>query len=219
MTDSKIRLVIVDDEPLVRTALTMILQGDPAFEIVGQGADGQAGVDAVRALRPDVVLMDLHMPGRDGVWACGQIKRQFPQVSVLVLTAFDTDQMLSGALGAGAAGFLLKDSSAEQIIAAVHNVAGGQRSFSPAIVEQMVANQVAMGAGNMAPPQLTAREYEVAILVAEGLVNNEIADELGISLATVKTHVAHLLDKFGVRNRIQLAVEVHSAFPDLRGRG
>ena len=199
MTD-RIRVVIADDQPLVRSALRLILEGDPDVTVLGEAADGQGALDAARRLRPDIVLLDLHMPGRDGVWASERISELAPGVRVLVLTAFDTDRLVSAALRAGAVGFLLKDSSSEQILEAVHDAADGERPFSAAVLDQLVAAT--------AMDTLTTREREVAVLVAEGLVNGEIADRLGIGSATVKTHVSALLEKFQVRNRVQLAVAV-----------
>jgi len=198
MTD-RIRVVIADDQALVRSALRLILEGDPDLTVLGEAADGQGALDAARRLRPDIILLDLHMPGRDGVWASEQISELVPEVKILVLTAFDTDRLVSSALRAGAVGFLLKDSSPEQILGAVHAAANGERPFSSA----------AMNApSGQVPGTLTAREREVAVLVAQGLASSEIADRLGIGAATVKTHVSTLLEKFKVRNRVQLAVAV-----------
>ncbi|MCR2053161.1 response regulator transcription factor [Actinomyces bowdenii] len=207
MTD-RVRVVIADDQALVPSALRLILEGDADLSVLGEAADGQGALDAARRLRPDVLLLDLHMPGRDGVWACQRIRELAPEVRVLVLTAFDTDRLVSSALRAGAVGFLLKDSSPEQILQAVRSAAHGQRPFSPAVLEQLVTTTAMTAPSRQAPTTLTGREREVAILVAQGLVNSEIAEQLGISPATVKTHVSALLEKFGVRNRVQLAVVV-----------
>ncbi|WP_223912661.1 response regulator [Actinomyces capricornis] len=207
MTD-RVRVVIADDQALVRSALRLILEGDADLSVLGEAADGQGALDAARRLRPDVLLLDLHMPGRDGVWACQRIRELAPEVRVLVLTAFDTDRLVSSALRAGAVGFLLKDSSPEQILQAVRSAAHGQRPFSPAVLEQLVTTTAMTAPSRQAPTTLTGREREVAILVAQGLVNSEIAEQLGIGPATVKTHVSALLEKFGVRNRVQLAVVV-----------
>ncbi|MDO5068206.1 MAG: response regulator transcription factor [Propionibacteriaceae bacterium] len=204
---ARVKVVIADDEALVRSALRLILEGDPEVVILGEAADGQGAFDAARRLRPDVMLLDLHMPGRDGVWACERITAELPGVRVLVLTAFDTDRLVARALRAGAAGFLLKDSAFEAILQAVHGVAEGERRFSETVLEQLVTT-TATTAPAAEPPGLTARERQVAVLVAEGLVNTEIAERLGIGAATVKTHVSALLEKFRVRNRVQLAVAV-----------
>lgn len=204
----RIRVVIADDHALVRSALRLILEGDPDLAVLGEAADGQGALDAARRLRPDVILLDLHMPGRDGVWAAQRISELVPEVRVLVLTAFDTDRLVSSALRAGAVGFLLKDGSPEQLLEAVHSAASGERPFSAAVLEQLVAATAMKAPSCQAPSSLTEREREVAVLVAQGLVNSEIADHLGIGPATVKTHVSALLEKFGVRNRVQLAVVV-----------
>ena len=207
MTD-RVRVVIADDQAFVRSALRLILEGDPDLTVLGEAADGQGALDAARRLRPDIILLDLHMPGRDGVWASEQISELVPEVKILVLTAFDTDRLVSSALRAGAVGFLLKDSSPEQILGAVHTAANGERPFSSTVLEQLVAATAMNAPSGQAPGTLTAREREVAVLVAQGLANSEIADRLGIGAATVKTHVSTLLEKFKVRHRVQLAVAV-----------
>ena len=207
MTD-RVRVVIADDQALVRSALRLILEGDPDLTVLGEAADGQGALDAARRLRPDIILLDLHMPGRDGVWASEQISELVPEVKILVLTAFDTDRLVSSALRAGAVGFLLKDSSPEQILGAVHAAANGERPFSSAVLDQLVAATAMNAPSGQVPGTLTAREREVAVLVAQGLASSEIADRLGIGAATVKTHVSTLLEKFKVRNRVQLAVAV-----------
>ena len=204
-----VRVVLVDDDALVRAALRLILEGHPDITVLGEGADGRSGLDAVRSLRPDVVLMDLHMPVRDGVWATAELSAALPQVKVLVLTAFDTDDMVAAALRAGAAGFLLKDSAPERILSAVLGAAGGERPFSDAVLDRLVETAVERAPRRRpAPETLTARERQVAVLVARGLANNEIAVELAIGTSTVKTHVSALLEKFEVSNRVQLAVAV-----------
>ena len=206
MTD-RIRIVIADDQALVRSALRLILEGDPDLTVLGEAADGQGALDAARRLRPDIMLLDLHMPRHDGVWASERISELAPDVKVLVLTAFDTDRLVASALRAGAVGFLT-DSSPEQILEAVRTAADGERPFSAAVLEQLVTTTAMKAPSRRAPGTLTAREREVAVLVAQGLVNVEIADRLGIGAATVKTHVSALLEKFQVRNRVQLAVAV-----------
>lgn len=207
MTD-RVRVVIADDQAFVRSALRLILEGDPDLTVLGEAADGQGALDAARRLRPDIMLLDLHMPGRDGVWASEQISELVPEVKILVLTAFDTDHLVSSALRAGAVGFLLKDSSPEQILGAVRTAANGERPFSLTVLEQLVDATAMRAPSRQAPGTLTEREREVAVLVAQGLANSEIADRLGIGAATVKTHVSTLLEKFQVKNRVQLAVAV-----------
>ena len=203
----RVRVVIVDDDALVRAALRLVLEGDSGVTVLGEGADGRSGYDAARSLRPDVVLMDLHMPGTDGVWATAQIAADCPDTKVLVLTAFDTDAMVAAALHAGATGFLLKDSAPEVIFRAVHAAADGQRAFSGSVLDRLVEAAVEATPQRRAFPEtVTDRERQVALLVAQGLGNGEIAEELVVGASTVKTHVSALLDKFGVTNRVQLAV-------------
>ena len=205
----RVRVVIVDDDALVRAALRLVLEGDSGVTVLGEGADGRSGYDAARSLRPDVVLMDLHMPGTDGVWATAQITADCPDTKVLVLTAFDTDAMVAAALRAGATGFLLKDSAPEIIFRAVHAAADGQRAFSGSGLDRLVEAAVEATPQRRAFPEtVTDRERQVALLVAQGLGNGEIAEELVVGASTVKTHVSALLDKFGVTNRVQLAVAV-----------
>ena len=205
----RVRVVIVDDDALVRAALRLILESDSGVTVLGEGSDGRSGYDAARSLRPDVVLMDLHMPGTDGVWATAQIAADCPDTKVLVLTAFDTDAMVSAALHAGATGFLLKDSAPEVIFRAVHAAAEGQRAFSGSVLDRLVEVAVEATPQRRAFPEtVTDRERQVALLVAQCLGNGEIAEELVVGASTVKTHVSALLDKFGVTNRVQLAVAV-----------
>ena len=205
----RVRVVIVDDDALVRAALRLILESDSGVTVLGEGSDGRSGYDAARSLRPDVVLMDLHMPGTDGVWATAQIAADCPDTKVVVLTAFDTDAMVAAALRAGATGFLLKDSAPEIIFRAVHAAADGQRAFSGSVLDQLVEAAVEATPQRRAFPEtVTDRERQVALLVAQGLGNGEIAEELVVGASTVKTHVSALLDKFGVSNRVQLAVAV-----------
>lgn len=204
----RVRVVIVDDDALVRAALRLILESDSGVTVLGEGADGRSGYDAARSLRPDVVLMDLHMPGTDGVWATAQITADCPDTKVLVLTAFDTDAMVA-ALRAGATGFLLKDSAPEIIFSSVRAAADGQRAFSGSVLDRLVETAVEATPQRRAfPDTVTYRERQVALLVAQGLGNGEIAAELAVGASTVKTHVSALLDKFGVTNRVQLAVAV-----------
>ena len=205
----RVRVVIVDDDALVRAALRLILESDSGVTVLGEGSDGRSGYDAARSLRPDVVLMDLHMPGTDGVWATAQIAADCPDTKVLELTAFDTDAMVAAALRAGATGFLLKDSAPEIIFRAVHAAADGQRAFSGSVLDRLVEAAVEATPQRRAFPEtVTDRERQVALLVAQGLGNGEIAEELVVGASTVKTHVSALLDKFGVTNRVQLAVAV-----------
>ena len=205
----RVRVVIVDDDALVRAALRLVLEGDSGVTVLGEGADGRSGYDAARSLRPDVVLRPLHRPATAGFGPTAQIAPDCPDTKVLVLTAFDTDAMVAAALRAGATGFLLKDSAPEIIFRAVHAAADGQRAVSGSVLDRLVEAAVEATPQRRAFPEtVTDRERQVALLVAQGLGNGEIAEELVVGASTVKTHVSALLDKFGVTNRVQLAVAV-----------
>lgn len=221
MTDSpnadvpSIRVVIVDDDPLVRSGLSLILGADPSLSVLADAPDGKVGVDAAVRLGADVVLMDLHMPKWDGVWATKELARRAPGVRVLILTAFDSDAILASALASGAAGFLLKTEAPDAIIRSIHEVAAGARAFSAPVLERMVTATVE-GTDEDArpssfPEDVTDRERDVAELVAQGLTNAQIADRLMVGAATVKTHVSALLMKFAVANRVQLAIAITRA--------
>jgi DNA-binding NarL/FixJ family response regulator len=219
-----IRVLIADDEGLVRTGLRMILEVRPDLEVVGEAADGLVAVEQARRLRPDVILMDVRMPRLDGVAATRQLTRARdgrpePDGSagtghaaaprVLMLTTFDLDEYVYEALRAGASGFLLKDVPPEELAAGIRVVARGDALLAPAITRRLI-HEFARAAPAGAPPpgfsELTAREVEVFKLVARGLSNAEIAGELIVSETTVKTHVARLLMKLGIRDRVQAVV-------------
>ncbi len=220
MTDS-ISVVVVDDDALVRAGLGLILGGAPEVRVVGDAGDGDDGVDLVRRLRPDVVLMDIRMPRVDGIEATRQIVAQGDGASrVIVLTTFDTDDMVLRALRAGAAGFLLKDTPPDRLVAAVRAAADGEPTLSPSVMNQLIAQFSTApedGSGDarlMARRRLatlTDREREVAAVLAEGLSNAEIGARLYMSVPTVKTHVSRILDKLGAANRVQAAIAVHDA--------
>ncbi len=204
-----VSVLIVDDDALVRAAVRRILDNEPRICVVGEAVDGRSAVDAVRRLRPQVVLMDLHMPHTNGVWATSRIVSAYPQVRVLVLTAFDTDDLVSAALKAGATSFLLKDSHPEAFLKAVLMAARGERAFAVSVLNRLVHATITTAPVTPTfPPAVTGRERDVASLVARGLANTEIAEELNLAVSTVKTHVSALLEKFGVNNRVQLAVAV-----------
>lgn len=219
MSAPPIRVVLVDDDPMVRTALRMFLGGDSGIEVLGEAADGQAGVDLVREQRPDVVLVDIRMPVRDGLSATEEIVGLPAAPKVIVLTTFDADEFVLRALRSGAAGFLLKDTPPDRLVEAVRSVAAGQPMLSPWVTAQLIA-AVATPA---APPDpsharaqrllkgLTDRECEVAGAVARGLSNADIAAELYMAVPTVKTYVGRLFDKLQVENRVQIAILVHDA--------
>jgi DNA-binding NarL/FixJ family response regulator len=215
---SAVRVVIVDDDALVRAGLAMILGGDDGIQVVGQAGDGEEGVALALRLRPDVVLMDIRMPVLDGLGATVRLLAQPRPPKVIVLTTFDADDYVVRALRGGASGFLLKDTPPAQIVAAVHNVAAGEHMLSPKVTAQLIARL-----GDTAPVDdrasqaqallatLSEREREVAVAVGQGLANAQIAAELYMSVATVKAHVSRILDKLGVENRVQVAICVHDA--------
>lgn len=193
-----ITVALVDDEPLIRQGIAMILEGEPDIEVVGEADDGAAGVDLVRRVRPDVVVMDVRMPRIDGIRATELVLRADQPPAVLVLTTFGHDDYVQAALRAGAAGFLLKRSTADQVVNAVRTVADGQSLVFPQQIRQVLtAGTVAEWTG----PRPSEREFEVLALVADGLTNAEIAAELVIGVETVRTHVAHLIGKLGARDR------------------
>jgi DNA-binding NarL/FixJ family response regulator len=211
-----IRVLIADDQELVRTGLRMVLKPEAEIELVGEAADGRAAVAQVLRLRPDVALMDVRMPGLNGLEATREIVRALRSPPrVLVLTTFDLDEYVYEALRAGASGFLLKDAPADQLVAAIRVVAEGGALIAPSVTRRLIeefARRPAAGAQD-APwlDELTAREVEVLRLLARGRSNHEIAAELTVADATVKTHVAHVLRKLGARDRTQAVVLAYEA--------
>jgi DNA-binding NarL/FixJ family response regulator len=208
-----VRVVIADDQALVRAGFRMILDAEDDLEIVGEAADGAEAVERVLALRPDVVLMDIRMPRLDGIEATRRIAggNGEPRVRVLMLTTFDLNEYVFEALRAGASGFLLKDVPPEQLAAGIRVVARGEALLSPSITRRVIeeftrARRVQPAATPAALEQLTARELEVFRCIARGLSNAEIAAELVVSETTVKTHVARLLMKLDLRDRVQAVV-------------
>lgn len=201
------RVLIADDQRLVRAGLRMLCESTDGVQVVGEAADGAQAVRLAAELTPDVILMDLRMPGVDGGTAIGQVLSGRPEAKILVLTTFDDDDHVYPALAAGAAGFLVKDTEPAELIAAVHRVAAGDFVLSPHLLQRLVSRAVdaRVSDGPTAAP-LTAREEDVLPLVVEGLSNQEIADRLHLGVTTVKTHVANLMDKLGAQNRVQLAV-------------
>ena len=211
-----VSVLLVDDDALVRSALRLILGGDPAITVVGEACDGQEGVALVESLRPDVVLMDIRMPRLDGLAATERALALQPDLVVVVLTTFDTDDMVLSALRLGARGFLLKDTPPADLVAAVRAAAAGQPMLSPSVTGQLIAAVAATGPRQDAEARarlatLTEREHEVALAVARGQSNAEIAASLFMSVATVKSHVGRLFGKLGVENRVQVAICVHEA--------
>jgi DNA-binding NarL/FixJ family response regulator len=193
---NKIRLVIVDDHPVVRDGLRGMLESQPDFEVVGEAADGEAAVQITNSLSPEVVLMDLRMPVMDGVTALREIKGSNPQIQVLVLTTYDSDADILPAIEAGASGYLLKDSSREELYTAIRAAARGETVLAPKVAARLVGRMRAP-----AEERLSSRELEVLQLVAEGDSNSEIAIRLHISQATVKSHLIHIFGKLGVSDR------------------
>jgi DNA-binding NarL/FixJ family response regulator len=216
--DGPVRVVIVDDDALVRAGLAMILGGDDGIEVIGQAGDGQEGVALAQRVNAQVVLMDIRMPVLDGLAATKRLMAQPGPPKVIVLTTFDGDDYVVRALRDGASGFLLKDTPPAEIVAAVHKVAAGEHMLSPRVTAQLIAR---LGEGGPVDHRaseakrllatLSEREREVAVAVGQGMANAQIAADLYMSVATVKAHVSRILDKLGVDNRVQVAICVHDA--------
>ena len=207
--DSPVSVIVADDQSAVREGLVLLLETLPGIAVAGQAADGNAAVDLVAAMRPQVALMDLNMPGCDGVEATRRITAGYPGTRVVVLTTFADDESIITALQAGALGYLTKDAGAAEIQQALHRVAGGQAALDP-VVQRHLVEAIADGtpyspAPATLPDGLTPREAEVLTLIAAGLSNAEIAERLVVSEATVKSHVNHMLAKIGARDRAQAA--------------
>jgi DNA-binding NarL/FixJ family response regulator len=207
-----IRVLIVDDHDLLRAGLSTVLSLDPDIEVVGEAGDGTAAVRMVRDLQPDVVLMDVQMPGGDGITATARISRECAGTRVLVLTTFDLDDYVLGALRAGASGFLLKTTPPRELTAAVRACAAGETTLGPTVIARLVDSYIARPAADLsALGSLTARETDVLKAMARGLSNAEIGAELYLAETTVKTHVARILHKLGVRDRVQAVVIAHDS--------
>jgi DNA-binding NarL/FixJ family response regulator len=209
----KIRILLVDDQELLRLGFRMILDADRGMEVVGEASNGAEAVELAAKYLPDVILMDIRMPGMDGISATKQIVADNPAVRVLVLTTFDLDEHAFGALRAGASGFLLKDVRPEELKAAIRTVASGDAVVSPRITRRLIDEYTHLELLSVDDKlaeevlsALTDRESEVLIALAEGLSNAEIAERLFVSEATVKTHVGKILGKFGLRDRLQAVV-------------
>ncbi|MFG2002063.1 response regulator [Spirillospora sp. NPDC048911] len=204
-----IRVLVVDDQHVVRAGFTAIIEGEPDLEVVGQAGDGAEALRAVRELRPDVVLMDIRMPGMDGLTATRELMGTTTRI--LVLTTFHRDEYVFGALRAGASGFLLKDCDPQELVDAIRTVAEGAAMLAPAVTRRLID---AFVSGTVSPPSpaddrlelLTQRERDVLVQVAQGLSNTEVGAELGIGTATVKTHVNAILTKLDLRDRVQATI-------------
>ncbi len=211
------RVLIVDDDPLVRSALALMLGGQADLEVVGEAGDGREGIDLARTLEPDVVLMDIRMPRLSGLDATRELHARPEPPRVIVLTTFDADEHVFGALAAGADGFLLKDTPPAEIVAAIRKVSAGEPMLSPSVTRTVLHRFRTEDGNNRASAAetrlacLTGREREVALAVGRGLSNAEIASELYLSVPTVKAHVSRLFDKLHVTNRVQIAILVHDA--------
>jgi DNA-binding NarL/FixJ family response regulator len=210
-----IRVLLADDQPLIRAGIAMLLDAETDIDIVGESGDGGRAVELARTLQPDVVLMDVRMPGVDGIEATRRIVARDPAARVLILTTFDLDEYAFSALRAGASGFVLKDVPVDELARAVRSVANGDAVVSPRITRRLLdafANHLSdspadpTGRAQAVLDQLTPREREVLRAVADGLSNSEIADRLVVSDATVKTHVGSVLAKLNLRNRVQAVI-------------
>jgi len=208
---NRIRLAVVDDQTLIREGLVSLLSMLPDLEVVGSAANGGEALDLVAAKRPDVVLMDVRMPGMNGVTATGEIRRRFPGTRVIVLTTFDDDEYVFKALEAGAAGYLLKNADPDALARSIRTVHAGDSILDPAITRQVVYKAVRDGGSEPFPAErLTPKERRVLGLMADGLTNAEIAIRLRAAKGTVKNHVSHILAKLGARDRthaVRLAME------------
>ncbi len=199
------RILIVDDHTLVRDGLTTILSRQPDFEIVGEASDGLEAVEVARSLHPDVILMDLRMPNMSGVEAMRIIGDESPDIKIIVLTTFDTDEYIFDAVQAGAKGYLLKDTSREELFAAVRAVCRGESQIEPGVAARLITRLQELSRPD--PDSLSDREIEVLELVARGSPNKQIAEELLISESTVKTHIANIFSKMNVRHRTQAVTQ------------
>ncbi|MDQ0744203.1 DNA-binding NarL/FixJ family response regulator [Clavibacter sp. B3I6] len=214
--DGPVRIVIVDDDALMRAGLRMLLGGDAGLVVVGEAADGLEAAAVIDRSDPDLVLMDIRMPRCDGITATAREVARRPDLAVIVLTTFDADELVLGALRAGARGFLLKDTPPAELVDAVRLAAAGRSILSPSVLDTVIGVAAERDRGDRTAERarfatLTEREQEVALAIARGRSNARIASDMYVSVATVKTHVGHVLEKLGVEGRVQVAVLVHEA--------
>jgi DNA-binding NarL/FixJ family response regulator len=220
-----IRLLIADDQELVRIGFRLLLEAQDDLEVVGEAADGEEAVALARELRPDVILMDIRMPRVDGIEAIGRLQQEAldPPPRVLVLTTFDLDEYVFGALRAGAAGFLLKDAPKDALVQAIRVIHAGDALLSPSVTRRLVEDYARRGEPTQSPEailrDLTPREHEVLVLVARGMSNAEIAERLVVSEATVKSHVGSILLKLDLRDRVQAVVLAYESGIVVAGEG
>ncbi|MCD1570059.1 response regulator [Agromyces mediolanus] len=219
-TTGPVRVAIVDDQALVRTGFRLVLDAEPGIEVVGEAGDGLAALALARSTAVDVLLMDVRMPGMDGIAATAELSARHPEVRIIVLTTFDLDEYAFAAIRSGASGFLLKDVRPQELVAAIRTVASGEAALSPRVTRRMLelfaaelpASADATGQRAARRPEpgrfdaLTAREREILVAIAEGLNNAELAERFFLSESTVKTHVGRVLQKLGARDRVQLVI-------------
>jgi DNA-binding NarL/FixJ family response regulator len=205
-----IRVLVVDDQALVRAGFVKLLEPEPDLQVVGEAGDGSEAVEAAQRARPDVILMDIRMPRLDGIEATRRIRARSRAARVLVLTTYDLDEYVFDALKAGASGFLLKDAPADQLVAGIRLIAAGDALLAPQVtkrlIEEFASRPTPPPGGPAELAELTAREREILTLIARGLTNGEIAGELVLGESTVKTHVGNILSKLGLRDRVQAVV-------------
>ena len=201
-----IRIFIADDHPIVRRGIKNLLETETDFQLVGEAASGSEAIDAIKELQPDIVLMDLVMPGMDGIEATRQIKASQNNIQILVLTSFTTDDKVFPAIKAGALGYLIKDTAPDDLLRAIRQVHRGQPTLHPMIAQRLLAEISSPPQQSPAQEPLTAREVDVLRLIARGLTNQEIAEDLVISVATVYTHVSNILAKLHLASRTQAAL-------------
>jgi DNA-binding NarL/FixJ family response regulator len=210
-----ISVLIADDQPMMRTGLRYILDAEPDLAVVGEAADGQSAIDSVRDLQPDVVVMDIRMPGLDGIEATRRIAASAAHARVLMLTTFDIDQHILDALRAGASGFLVKDDAPDALVGAIRVIAAGDAVLAPSVTRRLLDRFARLPSLDHQQPSdlssLTRREREILGLLGQGLSNAEIATTLIVSEATVKTHVGHVLEKLKLRDRVQAVIQAYES--------